>query len=157
MIEVSEARIDPGALLNMFKQEAPDAGGVVTFTGTVRPDATDGAVTSLHLQAYSPMTERSMAAAVADTRARWKVDAIRVHHRIGTMAPGDTIVFVAVASKHRREAFEAADFLMDYLKTRAVFWKKETTSQGARWIEPRAQDYEDNARWEKRNLSKCME
>jgi molybdopterin synthase catalytic subunit len=93
-------------------------------------------VQTLHLQAYSPMTENGIRDAVDDAQQRWSLSAVQVIHRIGDMAPGDPIVFVATAASHRRAAFEAADFLMDYLKTEAIFWKKEITASESRWIEP---------------------
>ena len=115
----------------------------------MRDHASSGAVRALTLQAYSPMTERGIETAMAEARERWPLMALKVIHRTGEMAPGEAIVFVAAASIHRRAAFEAADFLMDYLKTEAVFWKKEATATGEHWIEPRSQDYQDRARWAK--------
>ena len=101
----------------------------------------------MSLTAYSPLTENGIKAAVKAAETRWDLENVLVAHRTGDMFPGDTIVFVAAASKHRRAAFEAADFLMDYLKTEAVFWKKEITENGQAWIEPRAEDYIDKNRW----------
>ena len=149
MISVSDKPIDASALLNTFEQTAKDAGAIVSFSGLVRPKAQSGEVETLSLQAYSPMTENGIEDAVAEATARWPISHVRVAHRTGDMHPGDTIVFVAAASAHRRAAFEAADFLMDYLKTKAVFWKRERTDQGDAWIEPRDQDYQDAARWQK--------
>lgn len=144
---VSSEPIDPGAALNAFEASANGAGAVVSFTGLVRPSSQHGDVSTLHLQAYSPMTERGIQEAITKTQKRWPLNAVKVIHRIGDMQPGDTVVFVVAAAKHRRDAFEAADFLMDYLKTNAVFWKKEITAEGEVWIEPRPEDYRDNARW----------
>ena len=148
MIVVAETPIDAGASLSAFQVDAHGAGGIVSFSGVVRDVAKTNDVSTLFLQAYSPMTENGIQAAVDEANTRWPLTAIHVKHRTGEMAPGDTIVFVATASAHRRAAFEAADFLMDYLKTKAVFWKKETTTEGNRWIEPRAEDYLDSARWD---------
>ncbi len=150
MLRISATPIDAGRELAQFEQRAPHAGGIVTFSGQVRPTASKGAVTTLHLQAYSPLTENGIESAIAEAVERWALDQVLVLHRIGDMQPGETIVFVATASKHRRAAFEAADFLMDYLKTEAVFWKKEKTETGAYWIEPRDDDYADAARWAKK-------
>lgn len=147
MITISEDPIDSAALLRSFETDAQGAGGVVSFSGLVRPVAGGAEVKSLFLQAYSPMTENGMTEAVTEAKTRWPLTQVRVVHRVGEMAPGETIVFVATASAHRRAAFEAADFLMDYLKTRAVFWKREVTNQGDSWIEPRDGDYADAARW----------
>jgi len=147
MLRVSLDKIDPGAALNAFEQAAKGAGAVVSFTGLVRPTSQHGAVSVLHLQSYETMTERGIDEAITKMKSRWPLHAVHVIHRIGDMHPGDTVVFVAAAAKHRRDAFEAADFLMDYLKTNAIFWKKEVTPDGDVWIEPRPEDYKDNARW----------
>nr|WP_321441454.1 molybdenum cofactor biosynthesis protein MoaE [uncultured Hyphomonas sp.] len=130
-----------------FEAQAAGAGAIVTFSGLVRPQAEGEEVSTLHLQAYSPMTENGIRKAVTRAQDKWPLTAVQIIHRIGDMSPGDAIVFVATASAHRRAAFEAADFLMDYLKTDAVFWKKEVTPSGAHWIEPRAEDYRDRERW----------
>ena len=149
MITLSPDPFSPSEALAAFESAARGAGAIVSFTGLVRDTASDGEVTGLHLQAYSPMTENGIETAVSQARARWPLDAVRIIHRTGDMNPFDPIVFVATASAHRRAAFEAADFIMDYLKTEAAFWKKELTPTGSRWIEPRQQDYTDSARWAK--------
>lgn len=153
MLRVNSDPIDASALLKTIEADCPQSGGVVTFSGLVRPHASGGAVQSLFLQSYTPMTENGIRAAMDTAKSRWPLDACTVVHREGEMVPGDTIVFVATASKHRRAAFEAADFLMDYLKTKAVFWKKETTESGTTWIEPRAEDYDDASRWTKQETA----
>lgn len=150
MIRLTGEPLDAAEQLKAFEKAIGDAGAIVSFTGLVREQSAEGAVKTLHLQAYSPMTENGIEAAVETANARWPLTGVHVIHRIGDMAPGDAIVFVATASAHRRAAFEAADFLMDYLKTEAVFWKRETALSGAKWIEPRAEDYEDKARWDAR-------
>lgn len=147
MITLTDKPFSPADALKAFQTRARGAGAIVTFSGLVRDRASGSDVTGLHLQAYSPMTERGIEAAVKEAKDRWTLGAVEIIHRTGDMAAFEPIVFVATASAHRRAAFEAADFLMDYLKTEAVFWKKETTPEGARWIEPRAEDYEDSARW----------
>lgn len=148
MLILSPERIDAPERLKTFEAETIGAGAVVSFSGRVRGMANNGAVKSLMLQAYSPMTENGIAATIRAAEARWSLQKTLVIHRTGKMHPGETIVFVAAASKHRRDAFEAADFLMDYLKTEAIFWKQESTESGAEWIEPRAKDYADAARWD---------
>ena len=153
MILVSADEIDAAARLRAFEAEAGDAGAVVSFSGLVRPSSGQGDVKILHLQAYSPMTENGIEAAMAEAKDRWPLSNAVVVHRIGDMRPGDTIVFVATASKHRRAAFEAADFLMDYLKTKAVFWKREKTDSTGVWIEPRDEDYADATRWDKEKVN----
>ena len=149
MITLTDQPFDPAEALRDFEKRAAGAGAIVSFTGLVRGTSNLGKVKTLHLQAYAPMTEHGIAKASAEAQERWPLAALVIIHRIGDMAPGDPIVFVATASAHRRAAFEAADFLMDYLKTEAVFWKKETTDSGAHWVEPRPEDYEDRDRWSK--------
>jgi molybdopterin synthase catalytic subunit len=147
MVTLHREAIDPGQLLSSFCAGRRETGGVVSFTGLTR-GRTDGSdVASLNLDAYPGYTEKVMAALEAEARARFAVQDVMVAHRWGELAVGEAIVFVAVAAEHRRVAFEAADFLMDQLKTRAPFWKKETGPDGERWIEARAQDHHDAARW----------
>ncbi len=147
MVRLDAAPIDPGALLADFCRDRLDVGAVVSFTGLTRA-ATDGSpVTRLTLDAYPGYTETIMATLEAETRDRFPVLDVFVAHRWGTLEIGQPIVFVAVAAEHRRDAFEAADFLMDQLKTRAPFWKKEDGPNGDRWIEARPQDHADAARW----------
>ncbi len=146
-VRVQVEPFDAGALLTAFSAGRLDAGGVVSFTGIARR-ATDGQpVTTLELDAYPGFTEPAIEAMEAEARARFGVQDLLVVHRYGPIAPGEAIVFVAAAAEHRREAFEAADYLMDRLKTQAPFWKKETGQDGIRWIEPRVRDYEDIQRW----------
>lgn len=147
-IIISADPIDAPETLKQFETKASGAGGIVSFTGNVRPAAKLGPVKSLFLQSYSPLTENGIKSALETAQARWPLMGVRIVHRIGEMAPGETIVFVATASAHRRAAFEAADFLMDYLKTEAVFWKKEITETDEAWIEPRDEDYSDANRWQ---------
>jgi molybdopterin synthase catalytic subunit len=147
LITLTDIPFSPAEALARFQAQAEGSGAIVSFTGLVRNMASDKTISTLHLQAYSPMTERGMQAALEEALTRWSLNRAQIIHRTGDIAPAEPIVFVATASAHRREAFEAADFLMDYLKTEAVFWKKEVTSDGERWIEPRTQDYRDNARW----------
>ena len=147
MIELSETSFDPSAMLSAFTSRLNGSGAIVSFTGLVRNRAGEYEVQELILQAYSPMTKNGMAEIVQSACERWNLEDVHVVHRTGSMKPGDPIVFVATAAPHRREAFKAADFIMDYLKTEAVFWKKEITQFGSNWIEPREADYEDAARW----------
>jgi molybdopterin synthase catalytic subunit len=122
-------------------------GAVASFIGTVR-DSNDGAaVATMTLEHYPGMTEQALDAIVAEARGRFDICDALVVHRVGALLPGDQIVLVAVTSAHRGDAFDACRFLMDYLKTRAPFWKKESTPAGARWVEPRASDEEAAARW----------
>jgi len=146
---LTEAPFDPAERLGAFTAEVAGAGAIVSFSGHVRPLTGDGAaVSGLHLQAHPRLTARGIAEAGARAGSRWPLLGWTVTHRIGDMAPGEAIVFVATASAHRRAAFEAADFIMDYLKTEAIFWKKELRGGASAWIEPRAADYADRARWD---------
>lgn len=147
VIRLSQSHFVPADALRAFEETIDGAGAVVSFAGYVRPKVGPDKVKALHLQAYSPMTENGIKAAIETAQTRWPLIATSIIHRIGQIKPHEPIVFVACASAHRRAAFEAADFLMDYLKTRAIFWKQEVTDRQTRWIEPRAEDYQDVARW----------
>ncbi|WP_428409039.1 molybdenum cofactor biosynthesis protein MoaE [Hyphococcus sp.] len=149
MIRVSEESFDPGAELSAFEKSAQGAGAVVSFLGKVRDLADGEDVRALYLEHYPGVTERSITDIEAEARRRWTIDDALIIHRVGEMKAGEPIVMVCVASAHRRDAFEAADFLMDYLKTEAMFWKKELRDGGEAWIEPRDADYKDAARWRK--------
>jgi molybdopterin synthase catalytic subunit len=151
MIRLTDTPFEPGALLTPFCQGRSETGAVATFTGIARGEA--GSAATLELEAYPGFTEAEIGRIVEAARARFGLDDVKIVHRIGKIAPGEPIVFVATAAKHRREAFEACDYLMDYLKSRAPFWKKEHGPDGGRWIEPRAQDHADLARWEPKESS----
>jgi molybdopterin synthase catalytic subunit len=127
----------------------PKVGAVASFIGTVR-DVNDGeSVATLTLEHYPGMTERALESIVAEARSRWRIIDATVVHRVGAMKPLDQIVLVVVAGEHRGDAFAACEFIMDYLKTRAPFWKKEQTPEGARWVEARATDDASAERWAK--------
>jgi len=123
-----------------------ETGAIVCFTGLVRAEA--GAVSALELEAYPGFAERQIDAMAAAAAARHGLLDWRIVHRIGRMDPGTTVVFVATAARHRRSAFEACDQMMDWLKSRAPFWKKSHEADGSRWIEPRPEDYTDASRWD---------
>jgi molybdopterin synthase catalytic subunit len=147
-VRVETADFDAGREIAALRAGDARVGAVATFIGTVR-DVNDAAqVSTLTLEHYPGMTEKALDAIVAEARGRFDILDALVIHRVGTLAPTDQIVLVAVTSAHRGEAFDACRFLMDYLKTRAPFWKKETTPQGARWVDARASDDEAAARWE---------
>ena len=118
---------------------------MATFTGIAR--AEEGQTTTLELEAYPGFTETEIGRLADMARQRWDLHDLMILHRVGKIGPGEPIVFVATAAGHRRAAFEACDFLMDYLKSRAPFWKKEHGPDGDRWIEPTAQDHADRDRW----------
>lgn len=147
MITLTGQPFEPGALLTAFCQGRTETGAIATFTGLAR--AEQGATITLELEAYPGFTEAEIGRIADGARARFGLDDFCIVHRVGQIEPGEAIVFVATASGHRRAAFEACDFLMDYLKSRAPFWKKETGPDGAaRWIEPKPQDHADITRWE---------
>jgi molybdopterin synthase catalytic subunit len=137
---------DPGALLTAFTAGRLETGAVTSFTGLAR--AEQGGTEILELEAYPGLTDAEIARVGAQAATRFGLQDWLVVHRIGRIAPGEPIVFVATASGHRREAFEACDYLMDYLKSRAPFWKKSHGPDGARWIEPTDRDRTDLERWE---------
>jgi molybdopterin synthase catalytic subunit len=125
-----------------------DIGAIVTFTGTVRGVSAGADLSSMTLEHYPGMTETELARVEAEANNRWPLQGTRIIHRIGTLAPGDNIVLVVTASAHRHAAFEAAAFLMDYLKSRAPFWKKETDATGeGRWVDARESDDAALERW----------
>lgn len=144
-IGVQEGDFDIAAEIDAMCEGRADIGAVVTFTGLVR-DMTraEGGkpVSAMELEHYPGMTERSLAAIAEEAAARWPLQAVTLIHRYGPLLPADRIVLAAAASPHRGAAFEAAEFLMDYLKTRAPFWKKETTPDGAQWVDARDADDE---------------
>jgi molybdopterin synthase catalytic subunit len=140
--------LSASAEMEVFLAGRTGDGAIVTFTGLARGSGKDGSVVeSLTLDWYPGMTERSMRQIAEAAAARFAVSDLAVVHRCGTILPGDTIVFVAAAATHRRAAFEAADYLMDRLKTEAAFWKRETSPSGTRWIEPVDEDRAAVARW----------
>jgi molybdopterin synthase catalytic subunit len=149
-IHVQREDFDISATLDALSAGRTDIGAIATFTGLVRDmtKAEGGApVSAMELEHYPGMTERALAAIAAEAAGRWPLQGIAVVHRHGPLAPGDRIVLVACASAHRKAAFEAAEFVMDFLKTKAPFWKKETTPDGARWVDARDADDLAAARW----------
>jgi molybdopterin synthase catalytic subunit len=144
MIRIGPDDFDVAAELAALHARAGDAGAVATFTGHVRAD--DG-LSALILEHYPAMTEREIARHVAEAERRWKLLGVTVIHRIGRLEPGARIVFVAVAASHRRGAFDACEFLMDYLKVHAPFWKQEERGGGARWVEAKSSDDAAAGRW----------
>jgi molybdopterin synthase catalytic subunit len=146
-IRIQTHDFDLGAEVAQLRANDARVGAIVTFTGTVR-DMNDGAgVTEMELEHYPGMTEKALEQIVEQARARWNIFDALVIHRVGPMKPLEQIVLVAVTSAHRGEAFAACEFIMDYLKTQAPFWKKEQTPQGARWVDARAADDKALAKW----------
>ena len=133
-----------GEALAAFNAAHEEAGGIVSFLGKVRPD---GDVQALELSHYEPLTLPGMESLAKAAHERFSLDGALVWHRTGVMTPGEAIVLVATAGRHRRDAFEAADYLMDHLKSAAWFWKREKRGGQWQWIEPRGQDHADLDRW----------
>ncbi|HXM70331.1 MAG TPA: molybdenum cofactor biosynthesis protein MoaE [Thermoanaerobaculia bacterium] len=149
MIRVQCQDFDPARELAALVEGKREIGGVVSFVGLVRDLGPAGAVAAMTLEHYPGMTERKLAEIEAEAVARWPLAASLIIHRYGRLAPGERIVLVAVASAHRDAAFEACRFLVDWLKTKAPFWKLEETPAGARWVEGRSEDDHAAAAWAK--------
>jgi molybdopterin synthase catalytic subunit len=146
-VSIQTADFDLGAEVAALRASDPRVGAVCSFIGTVR-DRSDGvAVSTMELEHYPGMTEKSIEAMIEEARKRFDIHGARVVHRVGLLRPGEQIVLVAVTSAHRGQSFQACEFLMDYLKTQAPFWKKEQTPQGAQWVDARVTDDAAAARW----------
>lgn len=148
-VRVQREGFDAGAEIDKLRAGDRRVGAVASFIGTVRDVSDAATVRTLTLEHYPGMTEKALEDIVAEAKRRFDVYEIGVIHRIGELAPADPIVFVAVTSAHRGDAFDACRFVTDYLKTRAPFWKKELTPQGSRWVEARASDDEAAVRWQR--------
>lgn len=148
-IRVQTEDFDAGAEINRLRLQRPDIGAVAAFIGQVRDLNQGDAVAGMTLEHYPGMTEKALESIVQQASNRWDIMDALVIHRIGSLKPSDQIVLVAVAGAHRGEAFHACEFIMDYLKTEAPFWKKEQTTNGERWVDARASDDAARARWHK--------
>jgi len=146
-VRVQVEDFDAGAEIAALRRADPKVGAVAAFVGVVRDLNEGDRVARMTLEHYPGMTEKAIEAIVAEARSRWNLIDATVIHRVGELAPADQIVLVAVASSHRGDAFAACEFVMDYLKTRAPFWKKEETPGGARWVEARSADDAAADRW----------
>jgi molybdopterin synthase catalytic subunit len=148
-VRVQTADFDIGQEVARLRAGRTDIGAVVTFTGAVRGETNGQPLSSLSLEHYPGMTEAELDRIEADAQRRWPLQATLIVHRVGQLAPGDNIVLVVTASAHRRAAFEAAEFLMDYLKSDAPFWKKEAGGDGnAHWVDARDSDASARERWQ---------
>ena len=147
MIRLQQEDFDVGAEIAALKAGRSDIGAIVAFIGTVRDQA--GAVEEMTLEHYPGMTEAELERIEKEACARWPLQASLIVHRYGTLHPSDNIVLVLTASEHREAAFRAAEFLMDYLKTRAPFWKRERGPQGSRWVDADSRDQAARDRWKK--------
>ena len=145
-VRVQTEDFDLGQELDALRAGRTDIGALVSFTGLVR-DTGDGTLADMSLEHYPGMTERALGQIFADASKRWDLQAGLIIHRYGTLKPGDQIMMVAAASKHRQNAFEAASFMMDFLKSRAPFWKKERGADGSVWVDAREQDEAARDRW----------
>ena len=146
-VRIQEADFDVGAELSALQGARTDVGAVASFVGCVRGHTKEDDISALTLEHYPGMTERAIEAMIVEAEARFAVQGALVIHRVGRLRPGERIVLVATLSPHRRDAFQACEFLMDYLKTHAPFWKKETTPEGERWVDARVADDAALARW----------
>ncbi len=147
-VEVQPAPIDVVACEARVARASDKVGATVSFSGLVRDFNDQGNILGLELEHYPGMTEKSLQGIVAEAASRWQLIAVSVVHRVGKILNGEVIVHVSVASRHRREAFEACEFIMDFLKTQAPFWKKELTEEGGAWVEAKATDAAARGRWE---------
>lgn len=147
-IRVQTAPFDPGVELNAVHAGNLGVGAVVTFTGYVRDINQDASITELFLEHYPGMTEKALSKIRDEAMQRWPLIDAQILHRVGALHLAEPIVFVATASMHREAAFAACEFIMDYLKTRAPFWKKEQTTAGSHWVEGRDSDQLAAARWD---------
>jgi molybdopterin synthase catalytic subunit len=146
-VRVQTEDFDVGRELAALRGADRSVGAVAAFVGTVRDVNADASVAAMTLEHYPGMTEKALASIIDDAKSRWAITDALVIHRVGALRPADQIVLVGVTSAHRGDAFAACEFIIDYLKTRAPFWKKEETADGARWVEARASDDDAAARW----------
>ena len=151
-ISIQQNDFDAAAELAALRADNTGIGALVSFTGLVRDFSGDEHIEKLTLEHYPGMSEKSLTAILDQAHARWNLIASRVIHRVGVLLPNEQIVFVATAATHRSDAFAATEFIMDYLKTSAPFWKKEHTRHGAAWLETKATDLDRSARWKTQSI-----
>lgn len=147
-ISVQTTPFDPSAEQETLRRGQPQVGALVAFVGLMRDINDDASVHGMTLEHYPGMTERALEEMAAEAQRRWQLEGIRIIHRVGHLQPEDPIVLVAVSSRHRADAFRACEFLIDYLKTEAPFWKKEQTKDGERWVDARDLDADARRRWD---------
>ena len=147
LVRVQEQDFDVGVEIHALRLGNPGVGAVASFIGCVRDMNEGDAVSLMYLEHYPGMTERQLEKIAAEARGRWDILDTLIIHRVGELKPLDQIVFVAVTSAHRGESFAACEFIMDFLKTKAPFWKREATTQGERWVDARESDDAAAARW----------
>lgn len=147
-VRIQNEDFDVALLQRELLQGQAEEGAIVTFTGYVRTQNTGRIVHGMHLEHYPGMTEASIHAILSQAQERWQVLSALIVHRIGSLVPGDQIVWVGVASSHRADAYSACEYIMDYLKTQAPFWKKELAEDGEHWVDSRQTDSDRLARWQ---------
>jgi molybdopterin synthase catalytic subunit len=147
-VAIQAEDFDTRALQALLTADTGATGALVSFVGLVRSEADQAAVLAMELEHYPGMTESSIQQIIDQARQRWDILQVKVVHRIGRLLPGEQIVYVGVSSRHRGTAFLACEFIMDYLKTRAPFWKKEKTQAGSRWVDARETDTAAASRWQ---------
>ena len=147
LVRVQTEDFNTDAIINDLTKDRKDIGAIVSFIGLVR-DLPDQSLQSMTLEHYPAMTEKALKGIVDNAMQRWDINDVAVIHRVGELKPADRIVLVVTLSAHRQDAFNAAEYIMDYLKTRAPFWKKETTSDGEHWVEAKSIDDDATNRWE---------
>ncbi|CAM5763794.1 molybdenum cofactor biosynthesis protein MoaE [Labrys miyagiensis] len=150
-VRLQSADFDVAAEVTAITQGRTDIGAVVNFIGICRAGPQDDRITAMTLDHYPEMAQAELERIEAEARERWPLDAVTIVHRFGRLVPGDNIVLVVTASKHRQAAFDSASFLMDYLKTRAPFWKKEERASGSDWVAARDEDDVAASRWDEGN------
>ena len=148
-VSIQENDFDLAAELAALRTSSKKIGALVSFVGLVRDFSKDGPIENIFLEHYPGMTEKALDKIIHEAEVRWNLLGTRVIHRIGLLRPNDQIVLVATAAAHRGEAFASCEFIIDYLKTAAPFWKREQTSTGAQWLETRETDMQRSARWQK--------
>lgn len=149
-VRVQSEPLDPNVEVDRLRAENPAIGAVVSFIGLMRDINQEEAVERLYLEHYPGMTEKALQRIAEEAVSRWGLEGCRVVHRVGEMHPTDPIVVVAVASRHRKEAFLGCEYVIDYLKTQAPFWKKEVINGGERWVDARVSDAEAERKWKTR-------
>ncbi len=146
-VSIQQEDFDVSAELDALRKSSPQAGALVSFVGLVRDYSETGRVDNIFLEHYPGMSEKALHAIIADAARRWQLLGVRVIHRVGELRPNEQIVLVATASAHRADAFAACEFIMDYLKTSAPFWKREQSAGGTKWLDTKASDLERAERW----------
>lgn len=148
VIQVQQEDFDVQQQYQLLRGDSPSIGAIVTFVGLMRDFNNGDAVHSLFLEHYPGMTDKVLADIAQQAHERWSLQQLRIIHRVGTLQPSDQIVYVGVSSAHRQEAFAACEFIMDFLKTQAPFWKREQTPAGSRWVDARSSDKDAAQRWQ---------